>query len=234
MDLIKNQKHIWLYFLTEFFLIIIGISVAFNLEKYVESIKNKKSELKYLIEIHEEISTELGYIEERITVNQYRSNTNMKLILILNSQDHSQKDSAMHFIDIVLNFETSSKDVRVYDILVNSGEINLITNFELKKKLGFTYGLRELVLEAQKEHKNYLRNEFLPYLGQFVDLLSIRLSKDTETIPDIDWIFRKDFKNKIYFNNILLYSKDDFYQLEYKAYKETKTLLDEEIKRLTH
>ena len=132
----KFSKYL-LYAIGEIVLVVIGILIALSINNWNESLKTQSRVSLHYKELKEEPNFDLARINQHIirleAVDNYgihiRTYLNMKLVEI----DTLELKRAFLGAGFYVTFDASRV---AYDNLVSSGDINLITNNALKRKLG--------------------------------------------------------------------------------------------------
>ncbi len=126
------KKINWNYTLGEILIVIIGISIAFSLNKCSERRQDKKLERLYLENLKNDIET------DRLNLKQNLIQLTSKKETIFNTFKYfypnvPKRDSILpsNFFKVVEIIEFSPKSV-THQTLMNSGDLKLITNFDLK------------------------------------------------------------------------------------------------------
>ncbi len=129
---IPMKKINWTYTLGEILIVIIGISIAFSLNKCAESNQDKKLEKLYLENLRNDIETDKANLEQNLEL------LTSKKEILFNSFKYfnpniPKRDSLLprSFFRVAEIIEFSPKST-THQTLINSGDLKLITNFNLK------------------------------------------------------------------------------------------------------
>ena len=171
----KLRKHA-LYAVGEIFLVVVGILLAFQLNKYGE-LRNKLSiEKEYLLQISDELNTDLDVIAGVIDYNKNYLNQFEALVEI------PIEESNENFISIVttglLRYSDFRRKSSAYLTLVNSGEIKLITNREIVSSLQSLEETYTYINRLEETHLNIILSEFLPEIKQVLNLKPLEIIDD--------------------------------------------------------
>jgi len=154
----------WKYALGEILIVIIGISIAFSMNKCAEDSKNETEKQQYLINLKNDVASNKIQLEKNYKEIEAKFNTANKILPILNTDSPSKMSIIGDIFSIsrITNFE--SNDI-TYQTLINSGDLKLINDFELKAAIEEHYAHYEVMLkdyERQENiHKEYLGNYFI-------------------------------------------------------------------------
>lgn len=155
----KFSKYL-LYAIGEIVLVVIGILIALQLNTWKDENQAKKEELKILKSVYNEMTENLIQFDQIYFMHQKKQNS-LKAILFsnLNNFSLSQFDSLGNNY---LNSATYNPSFSIYNTLVSSGKIELVTNDSLKYKISnykdivadFTEG--ELVARKNTRDHNWI------------------------------------------------------------------------------
>ncbi len=132
----KFSKYL-IYAIGEIILVVIGILIALSINNWNENIKNNKLESLFITRLIDDINEEISFIDNYIHYNkQVKDFTNrvqqhfFNPVLALKMPNQS-----------LIDFYQASQDIdarqpaSTYKELNNSGQINLISNYELRTRL---------------------------------------------------------------------------------------------------
>ena len=157
------KKINWKYAFGEILIVIIGITIAFSLNKCSESSKNQKIKTTYLQNLINDIKKDQQALEKNlITLEEYRKNALSIPPLLKESQE--KKMSAIEKVfKISPLIEFVPQDI-TYKTLINSGDLKLFDDIALKSAIQKYYSsnLHEVL-------KAYKRQEIIhtEYLGKY-------------------------------------------------------------------
>ncbi len=128
----KFSKYL-LYAIGEIVLVVIGILIALQLNTWKDENQAKKEELKILKSVYNEMTENLIQFDQIYFMHQKKQNS-LKAILFsnLNEFSLSQFDSLGNNY---LNSATYNPSFSIYNTLVSSGKIELVTKDSLKYKI---------------------------------------------------------------------------------------------------
>lgn len=128
----KFSKYL-LYAVGEIVLVVIGILIALQLNTWKDENQAKKEELKILKSVYNEMTENLIQFDQIYFMHQKKQNS-LKAILFsnLNKYSLSQFDSLGNNY---LNSATYNPSFSIYNTLVSSGKIELVTKDSLKYKI---------------------------------------------------------------------------------------------------
>ena len=153
----------WKDHIINLFVVIIGISVAFYLEGYRVERQEAKLEKLYIENLKEDLNTDLKLID---TLGHINKRLNKALIRLTEVSTGSEvpSDSLMYYMFSILYNPPFDPQNTTYESMKNSGQLSLISKFEVRTKLTKlyekSYGLVETYDKALDEN---LRDFIKPY-----------------------------------------------------------------------
>jgi len=158
------KKINWQYAFGEILIVIIGISIAFSMNKCAENSKNNELKLQYLNSIKNEIEIDKSVLQENIKDLDNKMGTIKNVMPLFNLKDPNQKRGIFKIFNILELSEFHPKDV-TYQSMVNSGDFSLIEDFELKTAIETHYSNYKTILRDYERqeiiHKEYLGDYFI-------------------------------------------------------------------------
>lgn len=152
------------YALGEILIVIVGISIAFSLNKCSENQKNREQKEQYLASLKQDIEEDKAQLESNIEEIDKKVKISTELLPILNSNnpEKGKKLRQVYLLAQLTNF--TPKDF-TYQALVNSGDLKLLDDLELKKAIERHYANYKMINDAYKRqeiiNKDYLGNYFI-------------------------------------------------------------------------
>jgi len=155
----KSLKSILLFSFAEFTLVILGILIALKIDNWNEKQKDIESELGYLRALKKEFNDNLAILQNIKSRNQ----DNIKYASIIAKATHPNKiklsdfkfDSLSVFLFKEVQYRPSSG---VKDALISSGNLELITNKDLKYSLAAWDKILQAIRFQEKEHAKFRNN----------------------------------------------------------------------------
>ena len=162
------KKLNWKYAFSEILIVIIGISIAFSMNKCADDSKNEAQRNQYLTSLKNDVEADKVQLESNVLAISEKIKLSGEVIDLLN-KDMPQKMGAMgklFQIAVLSNFD--AKDV-TYTTLVNSGDFKLIDDFELKTAIEGHYSDYEIMLKAYLRQENINKEHLGSYLINHAD-----------------------------------------------------------------
>jgi hypothetical protein len=162
------KKQNWKYAFGEILIVIIGISIAFSMNKCADDSKNEAQKNQYLTSLKNDIEADKMQLENNVIAISEKIKLSGEVIDLLN-QDMPQKMGAMgklFKIADLANFD--AKDI-TYATLINSGDFKLIDNFELKTAIEGHYSDYKIMLKTYLRQENIHKEHLGSYLINHAD-----------------------------------------------------------------
>jgi len=152
------------YAFGEILIVIIGISLAFSMNKCADDSINETQKKQYLTNLKQDIEEDKADLESNLKQINQKIELSTNLIPLLNSNDPEKHVKLRGLYNIAQLTNFTPKDF-TYQALVNSGDLKLIDNFELKKAIEKHYSKYKTISKAYERqetiNKDYLGNYFI-------------------------------------------------------------------------
>jgi hypothetical protein len=224
-DFIKqgNVKRYLLYAVGEILLVMIGISLAFQVSNWDDNRIKKNTEIRFYENIKEQIIDD----KELIAGQRHYNNRHMVQYKyaneIIEANDRSKLDTLGIIVRNLTNYSDFDKEGNIYETMVNSGQIKLLQNHEIVN------GIREL-----EELYNYMnRMENIHYdamMQHLVVALNPVIAFATNEIKKPDAVFTYEFQNLVVMLMQIMEEKDEVYTNTLYEIERVLKLIDEELK----
>jgi len=224
-DFIKqgNVKRYLLYAVGEILLVMIGISLAFQVSNWDDNRIKKNAEIRFYENIKEQIIDD----KELIAGQRHYNNRHMVQYKyaneIIEANDRSKLDTLGIIVRNLTNYSDFDKEGNIYETMVNSGQIKLLQNHEIVN------GIREL-----EELYNYMnRMENIHYdamMQHLVVALNPVIAFATNEIKKPDSVFTYEFQNLVVMLMQIMEEKDEVYTNTLYEIERVLKLIDEELK----
>ena len=152
------------YAFGEILIVIIGISIAFSMNKCAENSKNETQKQQYISNLKEDIQTDKLQLESNLIKINEKIELCGSLIPILGSDD-PQKAVKLRGVFAVANLTNFTPEDYTHQTLVNSGDLKLMNDFKLKSDILEHYSVYKEIQKAYERqeiiNKDYLGNYFI-------------------------------------------------------------------------
>ncbi|WP_299099275.1 DUF6090 family protein [uncultured Winogradskyella sp.] len=159
----KTTKATWKYTLREIVIVIIGITIAFSMNKCSDNVKDNNLREEYLINLKSDVEADKIQLEQNIKAITKKINICSKIIPQLNSENE-QNMQLMNNIFAILKYENFSPKNITYKTLINSGDLKLIEDFKLKTAIQQHYSNYDELSDVYVRHTSLIKD----YLGNYL------------------------------------------------------------------
>jgi hypothetical protein len=217
-----NIKRYLLYAVGEILLVMIGISLAFQVSNWDDNRIKKNAEIRFYQNIKEQLIDD----KELITGQRHYNNGYMVQFKfanqIIEANDRSKLDTLGKIVRNLTAYSDFDKKGNIYETMVNSGQIKLLHNHEIVN------GIREL-----EELYNYVnRMENIHYdamMRHLVGELKPVMAFATNEIKKPDVIFTYEFQNLIVMLMQIMSEKDETYIKTLNEIERVLKIIDQEL-----
>jgi hypothetical protein len=152
------------YAFGEILIVIVGISIAFSLNKCSENNKNLEQKAQYLTSLKQDIAEDKEQLEKNIIEINRKVDLSTKLLPLLNTNNPEKNTKLRGVYQLAQLTNFTPKDF-TYQALVNSGDLKLLDDLELKKAIERHYANYKMISDAYTRqeiiNKDYLGNYFI-------------------------------------------------------------------------
>jgi len=126
-----NIKRYFFYAIGEILLVMIGISLAFQLNNWNDNKIKENTEVTYYKNIKEQIEDDKDLIAEQIDYNNHYLDQFKYANEILEANERSRMDTLGLIVRNLTQYSDFDRKGNIYETLVNSGEIKLLKNLTI-------------------------------------------------------------------------------------------------------
>lgn len=159
----KTTKENWKYTLREIVIVIIGISIAFSMNKCSDNLKDNNLRVEYLTNLIRDVEADKIQLEKNIEAINKKLAICSEIIPVLNSEK-SQDMRLMNNIFAIVKYENFSPKNITYKTLINSGDLKLIEDFKLKTAIQQHYADYDEMSDDYVRHTSLIKD----YLGNYL------------------------------------------------------------------
>ena len=163
------KKYLW-YAIGEILLVMIGISLAFQLDNWNENRLKENTEIVYYKNIKEQIEDDKALINEQINFNNKYMVEFKYANEILETNDRSKVDTLGLIVRNLTQYSDFDRKGNIYETLVNSGEIKLLRNHtivssirELEEKYNYINRMENIHYDAIMKHVIMATNSIIKF-----------------------------------------------------------------------
>ena len=217
-----NIKKYLLYAIGEILLVMIGISLAFQLDNWNENIIKKNTEIRYYENIRDQIDDDKRLILEQMDYN-YRYMAQYKYANeIIESNNRKLLDTLGPIIRNLTQYSDFDRQGNIYETMVNSGEIKIMRNFSIVNKIR--------ALEEKYIYINRMENiHYDAMLTYVIPAITPTIKFSTTQIKRPELIFNYEFQNLVLALLQVMTEKDEVYKEALEQIKVITALIAEEL-----
>ena len=165
-----KNKGIYQYFI-ELVIVIVGVTIAFWLNTRAESIKENKTLKNYYAELRSDLEQDRKTISLIITANE-KKQQDMVSAMRLYQEEPVNGDSIFYYSQMVGNYYFFDPKDITYNSMINSGDLKLINDPELKRLLVSLYDKYQTIDYLQQNHLQALDENYFPRYVLMVDYIT--------------------------------------------------------------
>jgi hypothetical protein len=179
----QNKKINWTAHLIELFVVFIGISLAFTLDNWRESSKTRNLEEQYLMSFASDLSDDASNLQSILNNNRKKETRAKNFISHLKAKN-AHPDSALLILSDIMAKSPFSPKLTTYESIKSSGNLNIITNYELRQEIIGYY--QKLIDKNMKEdvYDTYINTFAIPYVYNNLNFLNQKL-RNISIVRDI-------------------------------------------------
>ena len=218
-----NLKRYLLYAFGEILLVMIGISLAFQVSNWDDNRIKKNAEIRFYENIKEQIRDDKELIAGQRNYNNYYMVQYKYANELIEANDRSKLDTLAIIIRNFTQYSDFDKEGNIYETMVNSGQIKLLRNHEIVN------GIREL--EELYHYMNRMENIHYDAMMQYVVVaLSPVISFAANEIKKPDVVFTYEFQNLVIMLMQIMNEKDQVYNHTLNEIERVLKIIDKELK----
>ncbi len=217
-----NLKKYLLYAIGEILLVMIGISLAFQVNNWNDGRIQRNAEIRYYENIRDQIIDDKELIQGQSHYNNRHMAQFTYANEIIETNDRSKMDTLGVILRNLTNYSDFEGEGNIYETMVNSGEIKLLQNHNIVE------GIREI-----EERYNYMnRMESIHYdamMNHVVITTNSVLKFSDNQIKKPDLIYTYEFQNMILILIQIMEEKNKTYTSALDKIESTITYIDKEL-----
>lgn len=160
-----DKKKFWSVYSIDVIVVFLGVTAGFLLNTWREKSSESELQEKYLKSFYDDIKVDKQNLDSLIVHNQKKS-TN--LLQILNETSMSQtsvsEKQAQQILKEILRIEWFSPSDDTYSDIKNSGNLNLISDYKLRRAVTSYYKLQVEVEKGEQYYLDHMNNYVFPFL----------------------------------------------------------------------
>ncbi len=217
-----NLKKYLLYAVGEILLVMIGISLAFQVSNWDDNRIKKNAENRYYESVRAQIADDKALISQQIHFNNRFMIQFKYANKIIENNDRSKLDTLGLLVRNLTQYSDFDKQGNIYETMVNSGQINLLQNDKIVN------GIREL--EEMYIYINRMENiHYDAMMNHTAPIVVSVLKFSTGEIKKPDNVFAYEFQNMVIMLMQVMEEKDRTYNQALNEIDVITKFIDEEL-----
>lgn len=217
----KFSKYL-LYAIGEIVLVVIGILIALNINNRNNQRILDRAEVKSYQNIKRQISDDKVELTKQRDINNYFKSGYEYANKIIAEQNYGKSDSITEIAMALAIYSDFNSNGKIYETLVNSGDIKLLKNFEIPGKLQKLEMTYNQVNNLEDIHWEIIINELSPLLRGVINY-------NTKTPVQPKKLFEVEVQNFFVESILLTRRKDTVYSRAIKEIDVIISLIDREL-----
>jgi hypothetical protein len=216
-----NSRISWHKYILELLVVFLGITLAFMMDSWKETRKDVELEQKYLHSFQSDLQKDA----EGLTSIVNDCDTTLTILdnfIPLLGTDDLIADSTGTVLNKMASYNSFYPELATYESIKNSGNLGLISNYELKEEFVKYYQMLHEKNLVDEVYALFLSEYILPFFFAQVDMIRGQYM-DQNTVED------KEFSNLVLGFTQLLQQKRDIYNDILEANKALAESLKQEI-----
>lgn len=211
-----------LYALGEIMLVVIGILIALQINNWNDSRLQEKEARTLYQNTRQQLLEDRQNIEGQISYN----NKNIKEFIyatdLIGQNDRSGQDSLCAITGKLVDYSDFDRQGNIYETIVNSGDVRLLKNEEIKKKLR--------ALEETYLYINRMETIHYDAIMQMIPEISRIVNITSKEIIDEDELYHPRFQNQFALSLRVINEKEQVYFRALDEIDVLVSLIGEELK----
>lgn len=205
----------------ELFIVILGITIAYQVNVIYERGINQRLELNAIENLRQENEINIAEFNSLDTYRKRITEKSERLFVLLRKEEPLSKDSAEAYIFRLVQTATPDLQQEASNFYLSSNYGNL--NLELKNELLTLKTYLQELIEMSEGYKQRKSGEFMTFLRDAVDF-------DKKEVVDIDKLRSLSFKNILWNQTADEYELNRLYKQATKKLNEVQVLVESILK----
>ena len=225
------------YAIGEIILVVIGILIALQINNWNENKKEKRQELKQLKALKLEFEKNVITFD---SINKHHTENEKATQELMNAKEKNYSLETLDSLFLKANYNYNFDPSRgIYNSLINSGQIELLSNEILKYKIAEIQDIVVDYIDDENSVRTYCGSEFWPFIINQMPYNPLRLYKNRTSEEKVTHhkLFQEIINNRIFIEHLSIISLLRIGVFEEgnrvrKEYREIIELIDQEISRI--
>jgi hypothetical protein len=218
----QNLKKYLLYAIGEILLVMIGISLAFQLDNWNENRVKKDAEIRFYENIKEQIIDDKKLIAGQKEYNNHYLTQFKYANEIIETNDRSKLDTLGMLVRNFSKYSDFDKQGNIYETMVNSGQINLLHNHEIVNGIRELEELYNYTNRMESIHYDAMMNHVMLAINPVINFSNGKIQKPNT-------VFTYEFQNIPIMLIQIMNEKNETYRKTLNEIDRVTKLIDVEL-----
>lgn len=168
----KKKKPInWTKLILELIVVFLGVTAGFVLQNLKESSAQKAQEVKYIEGFQADLTDNIESIDRLLKKDDEWLNSTTWTVQFMET-DTFTADSANALLSKMVAFENFTSQKSTYSNITNSGNLNIISDFDVRQAIIKYHQELEDFDYLDKFFQNHIQNQHMPFIRNHYDVFS--------------------------------------------------------------
>lgn len=170
----KKTKIRWTYYIIELLVVFIGVTSGFLLNNWREDASEFKLEKKYIESFYHDVLLDETDLDTLILHSQTKEDTLLNILkksIVIDKP--LSEELANKVVMEIMYIEWFTPDNDTYEDIINSGNLNLISDYKLKEEISSYYSFLNEVAKVEQYYSEHMNNYGFPFLYKNFHLLKL-------------------------------------------------------------
>lgn len=212
----------WQHYLYEFFIVALGISIPFLLDRWNQNIQERQAERQVYENIQREMQEDLQNLRNNIAYNQRVMEQYRYGSFLILEEDRRRLDTLAHIALNLTDISDFHRSNEVYKSLISSGEAKLLRNKKILRQLQDLEEDYIYINRLEENHLTFVLDKMVPQLIEHMQLSPFE-------VKDPDWFYTFHLNNFLQVSIALGDEKHDIYEITEQTIQHILDLVTEEL-----
>jgi len=218
-----DLKKYLLYAVGEILLVMIGISLAFQVSNWDDNRIKKNAENRYYKSVRAQIADDKKNIQGQKDYNNHYMTEFKYANEIIENNDRSKLDTLGLLIHNLTQYSDFDKQGNIYETMVNSGQINLLQNDKIVNGIRQLEEMYIYINRMENIHYDVMMDYTAPAVTSVLKFATIEIKKP-------DDVFTYEFQNLVIMLMQVMEEKDRTYNQAINEIDVVTIFINEELK----
>ena len=215
------KRYLW-YAIGETLLVMIGISLAFQVDNWNDSRIKQSSEVRYYENIRDQIAEDRILILSQVDFNNRYLGQFNYAYKILETNDRPKIDTLGLIVRNFTQYSDFDRQGNIYETLVNSGEIKILRNYAILNKIRTLEEKYRYVNRMENIHYDAIMSHVIMSINPLIKFSTGKIQK-----PEV--VYDYEFQNLLLSLIQIMTEKNKVYHEALHEIEVITSLIDEEL-----